>query len=124
MNCPKCQGDMQELVVEDQTVDRCQTCGGMWFDLREHERIAAAARAASELDRGNAEAAARHNELRDVNCPRCKVKMLRLVVPGQAHIQYESCPVCHGAYFDAGEFRAYASAGGVTGFLKGLFGRR
>ena len=30
-------------------------------------------------------------------------------VAGQAHIWYESCPVCHGTYFDAGEFRDYKS---------------
>jgi Zn-finger nucleic acid-binding protein len=35
--------------------------------------------------------------------------MLKLSVPHQLHIKYESCPVCHGAFFDAGELRDYAT---------------
>jgi Zn-finger nucleic acid-binding protein len=33
--------------------------------------------------------------------------MIRMVVNGQPHIWYEGCPVCHGTYFDAGEFKDF-----------------
>jgi Zn-finger nucleic acid-binding protein len=29
--------------------------------------------------------------------------MIRLTIHDQPHIHVESCPVCHGTYFDAGE---------------------
>ena len=37
-------------------------------------------------------------------CPIDNVRMIRMVDAGQPHIWFESCPVCHGAFFDAGEF--------------------
>ena len=33
--------------------------------------------------------------------------MFQMVVAGQPHIAYESCGVCHGVFFDAGEFRDF-----------------
>ena len=30
--------------------------------------------------------------------------MLPMVDKDQVHIKYESCPICYGAFFDAGEF--------------------
>jgi len=27
------------------------------------------------------------------------------LIPDQFHIKYESCPICYGTFFDAGEFR-------------------
>ena len=34
--------------------------------------------------------------------------MLRMVDPRQPHIWFESCPVCHGRFYDAGEYRDFA----------------
>jgi Zn-finger nucleic acid-binding protein len=61
------------------------------------------------LDTGNAAEGAGRNEQREINCPVCGVKMLKLSVPTQLHIKFESCPVCYGAFFDAGELRDFAS---------------
>jgi Zn-finger nucleic acid-binding protein len=30
--------------------------------------------------------------------------MVKLIDKDQYHIKYESCPVCYGTFFDAGEF--------------------
>jgi uncharacterized protein len=100
---------MKTVTVGDHNVDRCTGCGGLWFDLREHEHIAESQADVERLDNGDASQSRRQNELRDIQCPVCGVKMLRLSVPNQLHIKYESCPVCYGAFFDAGEFKDYAS---------------
>lgn len=34
--------------------------------------------------------------------------MIDMVVAGQPHIAYESCGLCHGVFFDAGEFRDFS----------------
>jgi Zn-finger nucleic acid-binding protein len=33
--------------------------------------------------------------------------MVKLSIPEQAHIHVEQCSVCHGVFFDAGEFTDY-----------------
>ena len=100
---------METVAAAAQEVDRCTGCGGLWFDLREHEHVAESSADVARLDSGDPAEGARRNAARDIECPVCRVKMLKLAVPNQFHIQYESCPVCHGAFFDAGEFKDYAS---------------
>lgn len=100
---------MSAITVGDYTVDRCNGCGGLWFDLREHEHIAESKGDVNALDTGDPAVGAKQNQNRDISCPMCHVKMLQLSVPDQLHIKYESCPVCYGAFFDAGEFKDYAS---------------
>ena len=114
---------MQSVTVGEYIVDRCTSCSGLWFDLREHEHIAESTADAKTLDSGDAAVGAKQNEKRDVSCPVCHVKMLKLTVPDQLHIKYESCPVCFGAFFDAGEFQDYARrtvAEQVGGFFRGF----
>ena len=109
MNCPKCSAAMKLLTVGAYTVDRCTGCAGLWFNLREHEHIAELPEQVQRLDTGEAAKGVDQNQKRDIACPACNVKMLKLSVPTQSHIKYESCPVCHGAFFDAGEFKDYSS---------------
>ena len=108
MNCAKCKSAMRELTVGEHVVNRCEACGGLWFDLREHEHIAEDKAAVAKLDVGDRTRGQHNNAMRDAQCPVCDVKLLKLAVATQPHMQYESCPVCHGAYFDAGEFTDYA----------------
>ena len=32
LDCPKCQGDLTSYTFMDIPLDRCQGCGGLWFD--------------------------------------------------------------------------------------------
>jgi len=41
---------------------------------------------------------------------------------GHPELKYESCTVCFGAFFDAGEFREFKGGRGLPHFLKGLVG--
>jgi uncharacterized protein len=103
MECPKCQARMEVVRFEDIEVDRCVRCGGLWFDVLEDEELRG--RAGSEaIDTGPTWQAAMHDVQGKVFCPIDGALMVRMVDAPQSHIWVESCPVCHGTFFDAGEF--------------------
>jgi len=39
MKCPKCGGDLKEVVREHVAVDVCSDCGGLWLDPGELEML-------------------------------------------------------------------------------------
>jgi Zn-finger nucleic acid-binding protein len=94
---------MEPVVVDEVTVDRCTGCGGLWFDVGEHEALRKR-RGSESIDTGDPDEGRRHDDCGDVDCPRCSARMVKMVVLEQPHIWYETCSVCGGAYFDAGEF--------------------
>lgn len=104
MHCPKCAAMMEPIQHGGVEVDRCSGCQGLWFDAFEHEELKQLA-GSEAIDAGRPKTGAAEPAV--VPCPRCGVAMIRMVVAGQPHISYESCGVCHGVYFDAGEFRDF-----------------
>jgi Zn-finger nucleic acid-binding protein len=84
-------------------VEKCNDCAGMWFDLLEDQ---AQLEFAKVIDTGDAERGVRFNSVDRISCPKCaNTPLLRMVDNDQPHIWFESCPSCHGRFFDAGEFR-------------------
>ena len=131
INCPRCSAAMGKITFGSVVVDRCTSCKGLWFDAREHERLkdvegsetidvgppaGATKPAADAADQSNRPADAK------IDCPVCHTRMIRMVDHQQPHIHYESCTVCHGVFFDAGEFRDYKEQT-VSEWFKG-WGRR
>lgn len=39
MKCPKCGMDLQEITFSEVRVDKCFSCGGLWLDAGELDRI-------------------------------------------------------------------------------------
>lgn len=115
MQCPKCDAPMEAVTTPAGEVDRCTNCKGLWFDLLEDEDQKPHAAA---IDTGEAELGAVRNAHDRISCPRCKGEpMIRMVDPKQPHIWFESCTVCYGRFYDAGEFRDHAEYG-FGDFLK------
>jgi Zn-finger nucleic acid-binding protein len=123
---------MGKVTFGSVVVDRCTSCRGLWFDAREHERLKDL-EGSEEIDpgppQGGAPAAkataggdARPGDAK-INCPVCHTRLIRMVDHGQPHIHFESCTVCHGSFFDAGEFRDYKEHT-VSEWFKGWRGRR
>ena len=56
------------------------------------------------IDSGDPRLGKLFDKLGQVRCPVCDAPMVRMVDREQPHIWYESCTVCNGHYFDAGEF--------------------
>ena len=106
MDCPKCSHPMEQVVYADIEVDRCTLCKGLWFDVLEHEQLKRIG-GAEAIDIGDREVGAVFNRDDRIKCPRCRGPMIRMVDAEQPHIWYESCGVCHGVFFDAGEFTDY-----------------
>jgi len=121
MDCPKCQAEMLKVHHEGIEVDRCSQCGGIWFDLLEHEHLREM-KGSEVIDSGDPKVGESMNEVAKIDCPVCKTQLIRMVDRRQPHIWYESCTVCHGLYFDAGEFKDYKSET-VLDFFRDLFAK-
>jgi len=39
IKCPKCNIDMKKISKNNITLDKCQKCGGIWFDPGEMEKL-------------------------------------------------------------------------------------
>lgn len=106
MKCPKCSATMEALEFDEIDVDRCTSCGGLWFDMLERETLKE--RAGSEaIDTGDPAKGQANNAMGNITCPSCHARMVRMVDHDQPHIWYEQCSTCGGVYFDAGEFKDY-----------------
>jgi Zn-finger nucleic acid-binding protein len=106
MICPKCKGDMQPVEFGGVRVHRCNGCGGLWFGMLVHEDLKRI-QGSEAIDTGDPEVGKAFEELALVRCPVDDVRMIRMVDSSQPHIWFESCPVCYGTFFDAGEFRDF-----------------
>lgn len=106
LQCPKCLAEMDVVEYNGVEVDRCSKCYGLFFDSLEREKLKAL-KGAESLDIGDDFVGARFNEILDVPCPRCKVRMQDVLQEEPFVIKFEACPQCGGAFFDAGEFRDY-----------------
>jgi PAT family beta-lactamase induction signal transducer AmpG len=104
LRCPKCRADMMTLTIDGAEIDRCSDCHGLWFDAGEVDKLRNR-EAAAAIDVGDPAVGKARNLIDHYRCPRCGGEMNRLVDPQQTHIWYEECEDCHGAYFDAGEFK-------------------
>lgn len=106
MECPKCRAEMEVVVYQSIDVHRCTDCKGLWFDSSVRERLAALP-GSEGIDSGDRRIGRSHDGLGRVRCPTCDTPLIRMVDARQPHIWYESCQVCGGVFFDAGEFRDY-----------------
>jgi uncharacterized protein len=118
VTCPKCQVEMGKVHFQEVEVDRCPQCHGLWFDLMEHEELKKLPGAES-IDLG-AKKATVSQEPRELDCPRCKTRMLITRDPQQPHLVFEKCSICYGVFFDAGEFKDFKDVT-ILEFLRGLF---
>ena len=103
MECPKCRGVLRKVSFQGTEIDRCDGCEGIWFDfgeLQDLERVPGSA----VIDTGTDLDPERDAKAR-VLCPRDRVQMVRMVDPAKPRVWIESCPVCHGIFLDATEFR-------------------
>jgi Zn-finger nucleic acid-binding protein len=113
---------MERIAIELVEVDRCRSCGGLWLDNNEDERLKRAGAAAIA---DTADPAVGRRDQGTIDCPRCHTRMMRMVDPGRPNVTYESCAICYGNFFDAGEFREVAESGALDTFRQWLLpGRR
>ena len=120
LKCPKCSAAMEKVTFDAITVDRCTSCRGLWFDAREHERLKRM-EGAEDIDLGKPRPEDRARKVK-ISCPVCRTPLIRMVDHQQPHVWFESCTVCHGTFFDAGEFRDFKEQT-VAEWFKGWKGK-
>jgi Zn-finger nucleic acid-binding protein len=118
MQCPKCAGAMESVTHNQNTLERCTQCKGIWFDGSQH-KLVKREKGAANLDTGSVKVGKEYDHMQDVGCPRCDLKLDRRPDPMQPHIFYDVCPQGHGIYFDAGEFRDFVEED-IGDFFKSL----
>ena len=113
-DCPDCDTRMQAFWVPSRKagaeveLDRCNDCGGVWFDAG--ELSAASGRAVTEV-----------GEETDRRCPACEVALVEASLAGA--IEVETCPECEGTFLEARDMDALVKKGkakqapGGTGFV-------
>ncbi len=122
LNCPKCKAVMEKVSFGGTTVDRCVSCRGIWFDAREQEQLKDA-EGSEALDTGKPGGRAAPSSTGKLLCPVCHTQLIQMTDHNQPHIKFESCTVCYGVFFDAGEFRDYKELT-LTESVKRLFPHR
>lgn len=109
MECPKCYGDMDTVLDEETTVDRCQNCHGLYFDQLTQELLPGLY-GKEAIDSGSDELGASYDDMVYVECPKCDKIMDQRLLEEPVRIRFELCPTCHATFLDAGELREYLSA--------------
>lgn len=104
MQCPKCNTAMSSLEGLAFSANRCNGCGGVWLsdadiDVKKHRAAVNAIDTSTPADQANL------NEVRAINCPNCDIALMKMVDSTQLNVDYEACPDCRGAFFDAGELK-------------------
>lgn len=104
MQCPKCSSSMQPLDVPSSNSLRCGQCQGLWVAVGEEGELTAHA---GHVDVGDEATGAHWNGVDRIACPSCPTdsRLIRMVDARQPHIWFESCGVCFGRFYDAGELR-------------------
>ncbi|WP_216960575.1 zf-TFIIB domain-containing protein [Lysobacter sp. MMG2] len=103
MQCPKCDSTMQPLDIPSSRSLRCTQCQGLWVSVGEERELHAHA---DGVDTGDIVVGQRYNQIDRITCPSCPdCQLIRMVDAAQPHIWFESCGVCFGRFYDAGELR-------------------
>ncbi|AFZ34794.1 hypothetical protein Sta7437_1224 [Stanieria cyanosphaera PCC 7437] len=107
LQCPKCNGRLKAVVYQGIEIDRCQQCGGIWFDSQEAETLKQI-KGSDTVDLGQTEISDQFNLTEEeVDCPRCQKPMIRMLDIDRYNLWYEKCLNCGGVWFDAGEFKQF-----------------
>jgi Zn-finger nucleic acid-binding protein len=114
LTCVKCTSVLDKARVGDVEVDLCPSCGGLWLDHGEIERLGRGKTEEMDQLRTALTGASAPDEASETtnSCPACPGQ-LKEVVLGPVHVDY--CTKCHGVFLDKGELdEAVAAVKGST----------
>jgi Zn-finger nucleic acid-binding protein len=114
LTCVKCTSVLDKARVGDVEVDLCPSCGGLWLDHGEIERIGRGKTDEMDKLRSALVGSAAPDAASDTqnSCPACPGQ-LKEVVLGPVHVDY--CTKCHGVFLDKGELdEAVKAVNGTT----------
>ncbi len=107
--CVRCTSVLDKATISDVEVDLCPSCGGLWLDAGELERLGRGdASALTELRQalGGSESPEPASET-ESPCPACSAELHQTKV---ASVTVDFCPSCKGVFLDKGELDAAVKA--------------
>ncbi|HNP97186.1 MAG TPA: zf-TFIIB domain-containing protein [Cyclobacteriaceae bacterium] len=139
MNCPVDQSPLSRKIYEDAIeIDLCDTCGGVWLDKGELEKIQdiRVNDYSDELKMipdyvGKSILLAKSKSASPVHCPVCSQVLERREYGYGSQVMIDSCVKGHGVWLDKGELKDLElfyersrvdTAKMRKGFLRGLLG--
>lgn len=111
MRCPRCGPALEHAIDRRVAAARCTRCGGIWLDATAYRRTRGAGDALSGAATVDTMPAPPVATAPAIACPACNTWMRRERVPDTA-VDIDLCDT-HGAWFDASELRAIATARGA-----------
>jgi Zn-finger nucleic acid-binding protein len=97
MKCPKCEGQLIDVIYEGFPIKKCNACSGIWLDEPELDEIENTVWNDEDL-KGTLEA----NEVQtSMKCPVCNKQMIKFNYR-YYDLEMETCPDMHGFWLDAG----------------------
>ena len=109
MNCPRCKKPLTTETIKDVKfsveVDKCDSCGGLWFDKGELTRLAKIIEPTTIEIR---KIPNKETQLKALSCPSCSNMQLMLKAdhPRDSKVIIDYCPKCHAIWLDKGELTA------------------
>ena len=108
MKCPKCSSTLDDKILGSTIYDRCNKCGGLWFDKDELYQIK------KEKDWFDVDTSIENANLKikkgDSECPRCSKPLHTIKYEHETSIEIDICPKCQGIWLDAGGLQAIHKA--------------
>ena len=119
LTCVKCTSVLDKARVGDVEVDLCPSCGGLWLDHGEIERIGRGKPDEMDKLRTALVGSSAPDPASDTqnSCPACPGQ-LKEVVLGPVHVDY--CTKCHGVFLDKGELDEAVTAVNGTTLRQGI----
>ena len=107
MKCPACGNELSQAVAGGVTLDVCiGSCGGIWFDAFELQRVAKSPPGEIALSI-MASPMAQIDRARKRRCPKCDgIVLMRHFFSPKRRVEVDECPSCGGYWLDAGELAA------------------
>lgn len=104
-SCPCCAVPLSPQALHGQQVDRCDACGGLYFDAGELESVVELVGwySAVRLDEADIDSAWDREPARALACPVHGVAMHKHDLAG---LVLDQCPRCQGIWLDDGEVAA------------------
>ena len=105
MKCPKSLiSNWERINAGGVIVEKCKSCGGVWFDGGEFYELADKDKFYTDIFRDKIEIKASQIEL-PIKCPKCNVNMHKVK---KNETRIDVCPDCKSIWTDKGEFSKIA----------------
>src|SRR5262249_26033038 len=107
--CPRCTSALSERAFGATTIDGCTSCGGLWFDCQELNRVTHDPTVGlMEIERTFQRAVFSDGSGGDMQCPTCTQPLREFSFPHTPNITLDACSTCRGIWVDDGEIGAIA----------------